>query len=374
MLLQLVEEHADLGRRSVALEVVEQDVVRLVVVVEEAARRTACAGRGSCAGPAGSVAKSSFSRASTQTGIASAAERDISARSSDGTLPRLLPVAPGDADEARLERVVRRVSSPSRARSSSSRPTSSDGELLVRDPPERRELLGPRAARRAAASSSAGPSRGRAAALPRSAISFSRETSSPNRVSSRHARGTLYDRDEAAGRRGSSEDDLPLRLNHAPDRWRRTGSESAAGRAWTRRVPSMRWLHAARARAIASHTDLNPMLPSTSARSRRCAAAFVIGGRHFRASSDSGRLGWRSRSSAISWSFGGRPSTSTPRIASSWACAARARPDEVRAVGVREPVRARPRRGDDRLLVEPQRDVARTRGRDDVRDRLAPFA
>src|SRR3954453_4872007 len=38
-----------------------------------------------------------------------------------------------------------------------------------------------------------------------------------------------------AGRRGSSEDDLPLRLNHAPDRWRRTGSESVAGRAWTRR-------------------------------------------------------------------------------------------------------------------------------------------
>ena len=38
-----------------------------------------------------------------------------------------------------------------------------------------------------------------------------------------------------AGRRGSSEEDLPLRLNHAPDRWRRTGSESDAGRAWTRR-------------------------------------------------------------------------------------------------------------------------------------------
>src|SRR6185437_6696531 len=31
-------------------------------------------------------------------------------------------------------------------------------------------------------------------------------------------------------------------FNHAPDRWRRTGSESAAGRAWTRRRWSISYL------------------------------------------------------------------------------------------------------------------------------------
>ena len=51
-----------------------------------------------------------------------------------------------------------------------------------------------------------------------------------------HARASRAFRAEKAGRRGSSEEDLPLRLNHAPDRWRRTGSESGAGRAWTRQL------------------------------------------------------------------------------------------------------------------------------------------
>ena len=56
-----------------------------------------------------------------------------------------------------------------------------------------------------------------------------------------------------AGRRGSSEDDLPLRLNHAPDRWRRTGSESGAGRAWTRRGEYLQF-DGGRSRGFASRT------------------------------------------------------------------------------------------------------------------------
>ena len=101
------------------------------------------------------------------------------------------------------------------------------------------------------------------------------------------------------------------------------------------------------------------------------AAALVIGGRHLAASSASESDGWRRRRSAISWSFAGSASRSSRRIASSWRWAALTRALHVRLVGVREPVCLRARRGDDRVLVEPERGLARAREREQVGDRLA---
>ena len=50
-----------------------------------------------------------------------------------------------------------------------------------------------------------------------------------------------------------------------------------------------------------------------------------------------------------------------------------ARADEIGVVGVRLTVGARARRGDDRVLVEREHDVARACLGEHVRDRLAPF-
>ena len=80
------------------------------------------------------------------------------------------------------------------------------------------------------------------------------------------------------------------------------------------------------------------------------------------------------RSAAISWSSPGRdassPRSSSSSTARSWPCAARARAHEVRVVGVREPVRRRARRADDRVLVDGERGVAGSGQRERVGDRL----
>ena len=85
VLLQVVEEPAHLLRLHPALVVVEHDVVRLVVDLEAVdvalPQVEVLAQHGQERGEVVPLA-----RASTQTGFASAAERDISARSSDGTL------------------------------------------------------------------------------------------------------------------------------------------------------------------------------------------------------------------------------------------------------------------------------------------------
>jgi len=48
-------------------------------------------------------------------------------------------------------------------------------------------------------------------------------------------------------------------------------------------------------------------------------------------------------------------------------------PNEVRVVRVRQAVRARPRRGHYRALLEEEHGLVRAREREDVRDRLQPF-
>ena len=159
VLLQVVEERPHLGRRHAALEVVEQRRRTARRSRRRSSRCTGGAARGSRAAPAGTPLKSLFSRASTQTGSASDAARDISARSSAGTL--------------RAFSQSRRVTRIRLASNESYSCSSSNGGELVEQPPDlgRRELLvrdatrASRAARRArarraAASSSAGPTPG----------------------------------------------------------------------------------------------------------------------------------------------------------------------------------------------------------------------
>ena len=104
---------------------------------------------------------------------------------------------------------------------------------------------------------------------------------------------------------------------------------------------------------------------------RWCAAAFVIGGLHFFASSASESAGCFMRSTAISWSFRGSASTSSCLIASSCCWAASDRALHVRLVGVGQAVCVGPGRGDDGVLVETQRRLAGAGEREEVGDRLA---
>ena len=89
-----------------------------------------------------------------------------------------------------------------------------------------------------------------------------------------------------------------------------------------------------------------------SFRRRRWTEAFVLGGSHLAASSRSGSVGWRRRSRATSCSRSGSRSSApvacerADRLELLLRGAARAH--EVRVVGVREPVRLGARRGDDR--------------------------
>ena len=141
MLLEVVEEPAHLRGLHAALVVVEHDVVRLVVR-PRSTRCSACAGRGSCAGPAGTIAKSFvLARLDPDRGRERGRARHLRAQLRRH-LARLLPVARRDPDQARLERVVLLLLAPA-ASSSSSLPDLGRGELLVGDPADRRELLGP---------------------------------------------------------------------------------------------------------------------------------------------------------------------------------------------------------------------------------------
>ena len=87
--------------------------------------------------------------------------------------------------------------------------------------------------------------------------------------------------------------------------WRRTGSESGAGRTRTRRRVSM--THCTQREPL--QRERHVAARSCNLRKRRCAAAFVTGGRHFSARSRRESVGWRSRSMAISCNgSGSRPS------------------------------------------------------------------
>src|SRR5215216_2793524 len=179
------------------------------------------------------VAKSLLARASTQTGIASADERDISARSSDGTLRAFCQSR--RATRTRLasnESYSCCCSSP--ARSSSRRPTSSDVNFSCAIRPTV-----------ASCSARAGAPRGgiivcwshasTAPALPRSAISCSRVTSSSKRESL--TAGNVYE--ARGGPEGKLRGRPPPPVEPRSGPWRRTGSEFDAGRAQTRRELSM---------------------------------------------------------------------------------------------------------------------------------------
>ena len=128
---------------------------------------------------------------------------------------------------------------------------------------------------------------------------------------------------DAAGRRGSSEDDLLLRLNHAQDLGVGRGLNPAPDergpatcvsmtKAWARRQPrvKVRWRRV-------PVTSVNACAPT----------AFVAGGRHLSASSRSGSVGCRVPSSAISCSGAGSlaepPLRRNRSTARSCSCAAR---------------------------------------------------
>src|SRR5829696_9440231 len=310
------------------------------------------------------VAKSLLARASTQTGIASADERDISARSSDGTLRAF--------SQSRRATRTRLASSESyscccsnSARPSRSRPTSSDVNFSCAIRP----IV-------ASCSARAGAPRGgiivcwshasTAPALPRSEISCSRVTSSSK---SAFVTAETYTR-QAAGRRGSSEDDLPLRLNHAPDLWRRTGSESAAGRAWTRRPMSMACgtgralVHSQVVRLEAVRTLADRAQPRVrrGPRDRRTTLAGELRERQARVPDAQLRDLLEPRRQ-------GRHVELADRVQLRVRGARGSR--EIRSVGVREAVGAGSRGRDDRVLVEPQRRFAPARRREDVGDRVA---
>ena len=212
MLLQVVEERAHLRGLHPALVVVEQDVVRLVDDLE--ALDVALAEVEVLAQHRQEASKSLVLRASTQTGIASDADARHLRAQVGRHLARLLPVARGDADQARLERVVLVLLAPvARGRRAACRsPATVNFSWAIRPSV-------------ASCSARSGAPRGgiitcwsqprRDIVLPRSEISASRVPQLVERGLT-HGSETLYGRRRrastgSAGRRGSSEDDLPLR-------------------------------------------------------------------------------------------------------------------------------------------------------------------
>ena len=213
MRLEIVEQAAHLRRLHVPLEVVEHDVVRLVAH-RRSSRCSACADRGWSAGRAGSWRSRCSCARRPRPGFASAAERDISARRSAGTRRAL-----SQSRETTRIRLASNESysccSPKSRSSSSRRPTSAEVNFSC-------------AIRPTVASCSAriaAPRRGIITCwshassdivLPRSLISCSRLCSSSNdarlTAEKRISRGSNVLR---RARRGSSEDDLPLRVSHA---------------------------------------------------------------------------------------------------------------------------------------------------------------
>ena len=116
--------------------------------------------------------------------------------------------------------------------------------------------------------------------------------------------------------------------------------------------------------------DISLQPASMISRSRRWAAAFVIGGRAFAASSRSDADGCRRRSSAISTRCSGRASRSTALIASTCSCAARALRTRFASSAFASRFASRPERGEDGVLLEPQRRVPRSGEGEHVGDRL----
>ena len=136
MLLEVLEQRAHLGASSCRAR------------SRRGPRRTARRSRRrSSRCTAGAARGSRAARAGTTRSRCRVAPRPRPACASDGGarhlgpqlgrhLPRLLPVAPGDADEARLERVVARAPPRTAPSSLEQPPDLGGGELLVRDPPQ----------------------------------------------------------------------------------------------------------------------------------------------------------------------------------------------------------------------------------------------
>ena len=239
LLLEPVEHGTDLGRLHARLEVVQQNVVGLVVVVEAldvaATQLEVLAQRRDELREVGLLTRLHPDGHRQRAGapdLALQLRRDT---------PRLLPLAANEPDQARLVGVVRLrlLERPEPVEQAADLVT---GERLVREPAHRRELLRPN--RRAA---------GRHLHL---LVPGEQRRSRPEirdlgdallQLGERRLHGRQPTEPEAhgaalagrAGRRGSSEDDLPLRVAVLRCR-QQTGSESAAGRAWTRRLPRLR--------------------------------------------------------------------------------------------------------------------------------------
>ena len=176
----------------------------------------------------------------------------------------------------------------------------------------------------------------------------------------------LDEQNKGGGRRGSSEDDLPLPLNRAPDLGDGRGLNPSPDEHRPAAIAVLRTVHGSTTRR-AGRDSKGVVVRRTSSQA----------GCSRRASSRNDSDGYRSRSRAISRSFGGseprpprRSRRRTARICS-WAGAARA--DEVGVVRVREPVRARLRRAHHDLLLEHEHGVARASRRERVGDRLGPL-
>ena len=169
--------------------------------------------------------------------------------------------------------------------------------------------------------------------------------------------------------RGSSEDDLARRITGA-------GGDGEAGSVSTRRKrartpPTLEYgdVDSCFARAVANP----PLSLQRASRSRAGAGArppCVIGGRAFAASSRSEADGMaQAQLGDLDEVLGQRVEPDGVDRLDLLVCRARAA-HEVRLVGVREPVRVRAERGEDGVLLEPQRRVARAREREHVGDRL----
>jgi hypothetical protein len=138
LLLEPVEDRSHLGCLHPGLEVVEEDVVRLVVVVEAfdiaAAQLEVVAEGGQELGEIGLLPRLDPDRHRERGGSGHLPAQ------LGGDAPRLLPVAADEADQARLvgvvvERVLERREPVEEA------PDLVGGQRLVRDPVESRELL-----------------------------------------------------------------------------------------------------------------------------------------------------------------------------------------------------------------------------------------